>query len=69
MPKSGPCGLARRREGLLAQDQDEAVQFAVERGDAFEIGFGERRRRQALVGDRTGRLGDRQLARIHRAPL
>ena len=55
----------RRLERLVAQHQHIAVQFAVEGGDAIEIGFGQRDRREGAVGDRTARLGDGQLGRVH----
>ena len=62
-------GLLRRVQRLVAQHQHIGMQFAVERGDAVEIGLGQRDRRQAASGDRAPGLGGRELRRVHRGAL
>jgi len=60
----GICG-ARRRQRSVGQHQHIGMQFAVERGDARQIGLGQRERRQGAIGDRAACLGERELCGVH----
>ncbi len=58
--------VAGRGPRLVVQDENIAVQLAVERADAVEISLGQRHGGELASGDRAARLGDGEQSRVHR---
>ncbi len=69
IPHNRCLGVARRRERRFLGECDEAVQRPVEALDAGEAALGKLDRRELLLGDERGGLGDRRKSAHHAAPL
>ncbi len=66
IPHDRGLGIARRRERRFLGERNEAVQRPVEALDAGEAALGKLDRRELLLGDERGGLGDRRKL-AHRA--